>query len=80
MLIYFEIKKIELIKAGEENVCLQYSRPNNESRNTDQARSSVNGFDVGTLSTSPNCSNSNTKYNESSRGSSRTSTNFTTFG
>lgn len=61
-------------------VCLQYSSPNKQSRNTDQARSSVNGFDVGTLSTSPSWTSSNTKYSESSRGSSSTSTNFTTFG
>lgn len=59
---------------------LQYSSPKSESRKTDQARSSDNGFDVGTLSTSPNCKSSNTKYNESSSGSSRTSINFTTFG
>lgn len=43
---------------------LQYSRPNNESRNTDQARSSDSGFVVGTLNTSPNCNNSNTTRKE----------------
>lgn len=59
---------------------LRYSSPIRASLNTDQARSSVNGLFVGTLSTSPSWTNSNTKYNESSSGSSSTSTNLTTFG
>lgn len=59
---------------------LQYSSPSNTSRNTHHALSSVIGVSVGILSTSPNWTSSKTKYNESSNGSSSTSTNLTTFG
>lgn len=71
---------IYIFMAVERLCYLRYSSPKSASRKTDQARSSVNGLDVGTLSTSPNCNSSNTKYSESSSGSSSTSTNFTTFG
>lgn len=59
---------------------LQYSMPNSVSLKTLQARSSVNGVSVGMDNISPCSTNSNTKYRESSNGSSSTSINFTTFG